>query len=277
MTDLLARASRITALPFLSVLSPAATEAPTREEIEGYLASQRLAQQAAKEIGSLLQGGWTEEKAAGMLDTYLRDNGVKSYFHRPFAWFGDRTRFNGIRSYSDFSASRRRLGEGDSYILDAAPILHGFTCDIGYSGSLGVNPGVETALKFLRDLREEIPLMFSRAKSGGEVWEEVRRRFEQKGYDNIHARYPFSVLGHRVHRAKEGLPWLGLWNFGWQSYWELASRGLFGQLLTRWFEGELHGLWAVEPHLGGPGFGAKFEEILVIDDKGAHWLDERNW
>jgi hypothetical protein len=34
------------------------------------------------------------------------------------------------------------------------------------------------------------------------------------------------------------------------------------------------GLWAFEPHLGCAEFGAKFEEILVIDDDGVRWLDD---
>lgn len=39
------------------------------------------------------------------------------------------------------------------------------------------------------------------------------------------------------------------------------------------------GLWAVEPHLGFRGTGAKFEEILVVTDSGdpeesAFWLDD---
>jgi hypothetical protein len=34
------------------------------------------------------------------------------------------------------------------------------------------------------------------------------------------------------------------------------------------------GLWAVEPHLGKNGVGAKFEEILVITETDAYWLDD---
>jgi hypothetical protein len=33
-------------------------------------------------------------------------------------------------------------------------------------------------------------------------------------------------------------------------------------------------LWAVEPHLGFHGVGAKFEELLVITDSDAWWLDD---
>jgi hypothetical protein len=36
----------------------------------------------------------------------------------------------------------------------------------------------------------------------------------------------------------------------------------------------LDGLWLVEPHAGGDGVGAKWEEILVIEEGHAHWLDD---
>ena len=39
---------------------------------------------------------------------------------------------------------------------------------------------------------------------------------------------------------------------------------------TRW-----DGLWAVEPHLGKEGrLGAKWEELLVIQDGRVSWLDD---
>jgi hypothetical protein len=34
------------------------------------------------------------------------------------------------------------------------------------------------------------------------------------------------------------------------------------------------GLWAVEPHLGAGDVGAKFEELLVITEHDAYWLDD---
>ena len=36
-------------------------------------------------------------------------------------------------------------------------------------------------------------------------------------------------------------------------------------LLNEEHQGNLTGGWAIEPHLGGDGFGCKFEEMLVVD------------
>ena len=34
------------------------------------------------------------------------------------------------------------------------------------------------------------------------------------------------------------------------------------------------GMWAIEPHLGFHGVGVKFEELLVVTDDDAYWLDD---
>jgi hypothetical protein len=55
------------------------------------------------------------------------------------------------------------------------------------------------------------------------------------------------------------------------------SRGLFPEILTPWHKGDKYGLWAIEPHVGVTGeggFGAKFEEILVVTPERIYWLDE---
>ena len=34
------------------------------------------------------------------------------------------------------------------------------------------------------------------------------------------------------------------------------------------------GVWAVEPHIGRDGVGAKFEELMVVTEDDAYWLDD---
>lgn len=253
---------------------PSFVTVPTGEEQEGYLRAQRLAFRAVKEISGLLAEGWTEVQAAKMINTYLRDAGVSAFFHQGFAWFGERSGFEGMRKYQDFMPSSRVLLPGDAYILDVAPIFRGFACDIGYTGSLGPNPDVERAIAFLKTLKEDIPHKFQDRVPGSEIWKWIDKRIVDAGYANAYVKYPFSVLGHRIHRVPEWAPKFQLLNFGWQSYWSLASRGLFGQLLNQDFSGNLTGLWAIEPHLSGKNFGAKFEEILVVTETEAFWLDK---
>ena len=271
---LMGRLSKVASLPVLSRFSPSVEHEPTPAELSGYSHAQSIAREAAVEVAALACEGWTETQAAELLGTYLRDKGVRSFFHHPFAWFGPRTRFQGIRSYSAYQPTNRRLKPGDVFILDVAPIVDGFVCDIGYTASLGPNEELDRAKVWLHEIRRDLPGLFQKSETGAEVWSEVDRRLKAAGYDNIHQRYPFEVLGHRVPRVADVASPLKMLHFGWQSYWSLMSRGLFGQLLARFHQGGLTGLWAIEPHIGGAGFGAKFEEMLVGEKDGAQWLQE---
>ncbi len=273
MSELIRKFSKVTSLPGLHVASPAVNRIPHATELAGYLKSQRLAREAVRHVAALMRPGWTEKHAASMVNTYLQDTGVKSFFHKSFAWFGERARFDGVKGYGEFSPSNRTLGENEIFILDVAPIFDGFTCDIGYTSCLGENADWANAEIFLKSLRKEIPQLVASGMAGDQLWRHIDRKIKEAGYDNIHKKYPFAVLGHRIHRVPEAGSPLSWWNFGWQSYWSLASRGLFGQLLGPDFQGDMTGLWAIEPHLGGNGFGAKFEEILVVENGKALWLD----
>lgn len=273
-SEWMGKLSRVRALPLVGRLSPSQENSPTEADLAGYAQAQSLARKAAVEVASLMQVGWTEIQAADLLGSYLRDHGVKAFFHHPFAWYGPRTRFRGIRAYGAYRPTDRRLQPDEPFILDVAPILDGYVCDIGYSACLGENPEWDRAKAWLRSLREELPRWFEAARTGGEVWRRVDEKIRADGFDNIHKKYPFGVLGHRVPRVSAVTPPLSLLHFGWQSYWSLASRGLFGQLLASFHEGGLKGLWAVEPHIGLPAFGVKFEEILVVDDGGCRWLQK---
>jgi Xaa-Pro aminopeptidase len=269
-------ASKINQIPGLHFLARGVNRESTHEELMGYLRCQNLAIQGAKTISEMMQEGWTEIQAAELLDTYLRDNGVHSYFHKPYVWFGDRTRFAAVNSYWDYMPSMRVLKANDVAILDVAPILDGYIADIGYSVVRGAqqSEAVSKAFALLDNLRQEIPQIFVNATNGAEVWGEVDRRIIEAGFENIHKTYPFGVLGHRVHKVALSQIPASFINFGWHSYWSFLSRGLFGQLLNQDFKGDLKGLWAVEPHVGGEGFGIKFEEILVVDVQGAYWLGD---
>jgi len=273
VNTLLKSASKITSLPIVKSLSKAANSTPDTDDIEGYLKAQRLAHQCASEIASMLRPGWSEAHTAELMNTWLNDHGVDSFFHKAFVWFGDRTRFDGVRNYFEYLPSKRVLRDDEVFILDIAPIVGSYICDIGYSGCIGINADFEKAHAYLINLRERIPEMFSKKSSGAAIWAAIDQDMMEHGYENIHAKYPFSVLGHRIHKSSLERVKANFINFGWQSYWEFISRGVFGQLLNQNFEGDLTGLWAIEPHIGTINFGAKFEEILLVKDGKAEWLD----
>lgn len=253
----------------------------SRDDIEGFGAAQRLGFDCAKTIAKELREGWSEKKIAKMMDVYLLDHGVKSFFHRSFAWIGERSRFQDfehaaiapeLTSYRKFMPSSRVIRPGEVVILDTAPLVDGYAGDIGYTASLGAHRALDDARAALVQLRRQIQEWFASPMSTQEIWRASDRWLVDHGFDNRHALYPFSVLGHRLHHIPlTGLPGFAR-PFSIQTLFSFASHALFPDLLGPFHSGDKHGIWAIEPHLGANGFGAKFEEILVVGTDGVYWL-----
>ncbi|WP_312205750.1 M24 family metallopeptidase [Pseudomonas kuykendallii] len=197
-----------------------ADQLPPPEAMEGFLKAQRLAYDAVLHVGKLLKVGMTEKEAADLLEGYLRDHGTERYLHRAFAWFGDHSRFDGYLDYADYHPSGRKLEPDHVAILDVSPVVDGYIGDVGYAICLTPNPSLDSAKGFLLQLREDIPKMFASPMTAAEIWAEIDNRIHAAGYDNVHAKYPHCVLGHRVFRVKpkKGKHLrIGTKSFGWFS------------------------------------------------------------
>lgn len=247
----------------------------TAQDLEGFRKSQRLAYASAIAIRAELKEGWTEKQAAKLMDTYLRDFGVKAFFHKSFAWFGDRSRFQDFSNQLRFLPSDRRLQGDEVVILDTAPILEGYTSDIGYTFSIAPNPELERAQSLLRKFRQDIPALFESNLTTQEIWNQIDLDIKVAGFDNCHQLYPLSALGHRVRKIPlSQFPSVTI-PFGVHAIVSILAHGLTSEVLGPKKALKKPGLWAIEPHLGGRGFGAKFEEILVVTENGkAMWLDD---
>lgn len=261
------------------------------EQLAGFLAAQRLAYACAEEIAGTLQAGVTERTVAARMRTYLQDHGVQDCFHEPFAWFGDRTAFRGAVGWRPlggfnpaFFPGSRRLEAGMPYILDCAPTLNGFTADIGYSASLGDNLALDQLMDDLIEYRSMILEQVRAGQSLAAISRAVDALCERHGYEPRHKAYPFQTLAHRVEAlapASRPLPTVS--RFGVRNLGKLFQARLRGaregwhpiwNSSTRSDHAPTPGLWAVEPHLGFRGVGAKFEELLVVTDDDAYWLDD---
>lgn len=266
--------------------------APSSGELDKFKRIQRLAYDCAEAVGAALQPGMTERDAAAMMTTWLEARGVDDWFHRPFAWFGDRTAFRGFIGFRHlggfnpaFYPSARRLEKRMPFILDCAPSWGGCTADIGYCGSVGEHPLLERLMDDLLGYRILILDLVRQRRRLSEVSEAVDARCALQGYEPRHKAYPFQVLAHRVERlADDGAPQhRSLLHFGLRSVRELVRsriRGAREGWSPLWSSASSSdhpptpGLWAVEPHLGFRGVGAKWEELLVITDSDAFWLDD---
>ncbi len=256
------------------------------EHIQGFRRAQQIAYAAVTAVERELREGMTERDAARALHERLRDQGVREYFHRPFAWFGDRTAFRGFRSPLQFFPTNRRLDPGMPVILDVAPIVDGHAADIGYAAKLGDDPLHDQMLQDLAPYRELILEGVRARKNLDAIYRDVDGLIERQGYVNRHRQYPYGVLAHRVsYVPREARTEFTLAGFG-----APALGYLYGQMAQAMRGAEHHsplwndhprsahpaepGIWAVEPHLGFRGVGVKWEELLVVTEDDAYWLDD---
>ncbi|MCB0349456.1 MAG: aminopeptidase P family protein [Bdellovibrionales bacterium] len=243
-------------------------------EKEKLLKAQNLSYNCAVEIAKEIRDGWTEKQTAKLMDTYLKDHGIKTFFHTSFAWFGPRSAFYGIKHYLDFLPKKQVYQDGDVVILDTAPIVDGYIGDIGFTFSKVPNEELKKAREFLVKIRTMIRSSFLEKKPTSIVWQDVDKMIAEHSYTNCYERYPFSVLGHRVGKAKAHNWNSFAFGFGIQAYLTTLAGGIKESLLTKNHASKPVGAWAIEPHIGLKDFGAKFEEILLVTEDSVEWLTD---
>jgi len=262
---------------------PSTASIVSAQELERHRAVQRLAYRCAEEVAAELEPGITEREAARRMRVWLEAKGVDDWLHMPFAWFGDRTAFAGFWQPLQFFPTDRRLEEGMPFILDCAPVVAGAAADIGYASSLGHNPIVEQILLDLAAHRALILELTRARRPLAEIYLEVDKLAARQGLTNRHCAYPFRVLAHRLSPLSPGRGRGTFMRFGLRT---IASMG--ESMASAWREQwspmwsdhrrsahpPVPGLWAVEPHLAFRGVGAKFEELLVVTEDDAYWLDD---
>lgn len=262
----------------------AAQEATDPGDLVKFRELQQLAYAAAEWVAQSLEPGITERQAARRLREYLIERGVQDWFHTPFAWFGDRTAFRRFRTPLQFFPTARRLAETMPFILDCAPVRDGYMADIGYAGCLGTNRIFEQLMDDLAEYRALIVSRVSEAVPLRQIYRDVDALTVRQGYDNRHRVYPGRVIGHQVKKVHSRLPRSVVAGFGIRSLQTLVGDLIVERIHHRsplWADGEISnhpatpGLWAVEPHIGFRDVGVKFEEILVVPERGsAYWLDD---
>lgn len=265
--------------------------APDRDpDLARFRAVQQLAYQCCEAVSAQLQAGMTEKDAAELLRAWLHDKGVRDWLHKPFAWFGDRTAFQGFSGLSHmagfnmaFFPSSRKLERDMPVILDVAPVLDGFLADVGYACCLGHNPVLDRLMDDLAEHRQLILDQIRQRRTMAEVAQSVDALCARQGVEPRHKAYPFKVLAHRVTRLNNPKGQLNIARFGLNSTLDLVKQVGQGRqegwsplwsIDKRSAHPPQPGLWAVEPHLGRGGVGAKFEELLVITEHDAFWLDD---
>lgn len=254
-------------------------------ELDRFRALQRLSFSILTDEARRLAPGMTEQEVARRLVKSFRKEGVKSFFHLPVVLFGERTALPGDWSLGDFFPKARALRMNESVIFDASPIFDGFLVDTSFSFCAGENARHKAMMRNLAEFRGSVLTAVDAGRSFKAIAEQVNARITEMGYEPVHGKHPGNVLGHRAMRVPN-LPFTWRTNgfdavsLGWFILKGRAARDGWGSHAPTWNTSAQSdhpphdGLWLVEPHAGKDGVGAKWEEILVIADGKAHWLDD---
>lgn len=268
----------------LSRLPSSSTHSPSPADVEGFRRAQRLAFDCAQAVAGEMKVGWTESQTARWMFDWLHDHGVRSYLHKPIVAFGDSTLAHDDR-WGPPQGRGATLKVGDVVILDCAPIVDRYTGDIAYTLSVGPHPELVKAQDFLSDLRARLPERVMDPATSATIFDWVDAEIRAAGYENGAGGYGQHILGHRVYRhgkffsTHAASPPEKM--FGWFLSWHGGGfllnniRGLIApEVLNVDHRGAKTGVWAIEPHLRVGGWGAKFEELLVVEEDRAYWLDD---
>ncbi len=254
-------------------------------ELDRFLDLQRLSFSILEETGASLKEGVTERDVARSLVRRYRAAGASAFFHLPVALFGGRAALPGDWSIGKFYPKDQPLKSGDSVILDASPLFGGYMVDTSFSFCFGENPAHRRMMSDLSRYRFSVLDAVNEGLHFAAIAADVENDMRGRGYEPAHRKHPGEVLGHRALKTAV-LP------FTWRirgfdglslSWFLLNSRAAaigLGRRDPLWNGGATSdhpphdGLWLVEPHAGADGVGAKWEEILVIENSAARWLDD---
>jgi Xaa-Pro aminopeptidase len=259
-------------------------------EIRGVAEAQRVAREAVLSVAESVRPGDTERAVVARMEREFVRAKVRHWLHTPYAWWGERSRFDNFPIWETSALpTERRLQPGEPFILDAAPLVAGFPADFAYSGCASgasaddpVSARHARALSRLSEIKRELVAWTASALSGGELCDQVAADMDRHGFDAIHPRYPAAVLGHTLSGFPNLFSTLPRLGSGFQlplllSYGlGLIAHQLLGRpypFLNAGTPGAPEGLYAIEPHLGLAGFGAKFESVLLVAGSETRWLD----
>ena len=240
--------------------------------------------------------GITEVEACTLIAAAQTEHEVIQVFHDPYVLFDERTALgtgaepayaaaNGAASTAELTPTNQVLRDGAPVIIDIAPVMRGVSSDIAYSCVLGTNHVFEELDAGLARIRSFLQQGIAARKSMLSLYHELDERLAMRGWESCHHRQADRALGHLVfpleHETDRPTPLPG---WGAVAAEKMLTAGIdaldHGTCYPLWNDSSFTdypatpGLWAIEPHIGLDGVGVKFEELLVVTDDDAYWLDD---
>jgi Xaa-Pro aminopeptidase len=273
-------------------------------DLDRFRQVQRLAYAIALRVESQLQPGITEIEACTLVAAAQAECEVIQVFHDPYVLFDGRTALGSgaepadpaafaaaghvvsdVAPSNDLVPTNQVLSDGAPVIIDLAPVARGVSSDVAYSCVLGTNPVFEELDAGLARIRSFLLEGIASRRSMLTLYHELDERVAARGWESCHHRQADRALGHLVfpleHEPDRPTPLPG---WGTIAAEKLLAAGIDaldnGTCYPLWNDSSFTdypatpGLWAIEPHIGRDGVGVKFEELLVVTEDDAFWLDD---
>jgi hypothetical protein len=156
---------------------------------------------------------------------------------------------------------------------------------VGYSCVIGKNKTFAALDAGLARIRTMLVEGIRRGDSMRSLHRLLDQLLAERGWENCHRHYPAQGLGHLVFTlgpdpdraspvngmgtaAAEGLLAAGAEALESDTCYPVWNDSAFTD------HPATPGIWAIEPHIGRDGVGVKFEELLVVTEDDAYWLDD---
>jgi Xaa-Pro aminopeptidase len=269
-------------------------------DLDRFRQVQRLAYEIALKVESQLQPGITEVEACTLVAAAQAEFEVIQVFHDPYVLFDGRTALGPADGWAeaefedagadsapstDLVPTDQVLTDGAPVIIDLAPVARGVSSDVAYSCVLGTNPVFNELDAGLARIRSFLQEGIAARRSMLALYQELDERLAARGWESCHHRQAHRALGHLVfpleHEPDRPTPLPG---WGTVAAEKLLAAGIDaldnGTCYPLWNDSSFTdypatpGLWAIEPHIGRDGVGVKFEELLVVTEDDAYWLDD---
>lgn len=233
------------------------------ENIEGYVAARRFAKELGEEIAGRIKVGMTERDVEKLAGEVFRAHDVNQHWHMPVIGVGKGTsklRNSFALGTGLITRYFRKVKENDIVLIDIAPVHNGYPGDYTTMHVLGKNPEFEKFVSYAQDVAIEIAKKITYDMIIRDAFKMSERLIKSRKKYTL-AFPPFIFLGHRLIRIPpnwQKLPEPGL-------MYLLLGKG--GSFLKPGSNNLMDGLWIIEPYLLHDKYGAKFEVLLLIDEK----------
>jgi len=207
--------------------------------------AQEVAIEACRRSKASLKPGISERAFADICEAIMRELGADQVWYPMLVNFGSNTVY--CTRGGHLPAADVYLQETDIVLVDYSPLVGGRWGDYSETILVGSDPDPawERLVADARDIFEQTYAYAAQARKIGDLFDYCETLIRERGYTLLD---PGGNIGHSIEDGQQQARRIYLSP-------ECADEPLAGKT------------WAIEPHIGKDGYGAKFEDVIYIHEE----------